>query len=136
MARKKKSETLTALSEEQVKVVEHMVEGETVAESARLAGCTALEVEVWLQTDSHFVAALNGRQNDQYRANVDRLRSLAGEAVDALSELIQSENESVRLKAATAVLKSVDLAQVDKPKGATTAAKVKRKWERDSLFEF
>jgi len=134
MARKKKSETV--LSAEQVKVIEHMVEGETVAKSARLAGCAVADVETWLQNDAAFVAGLNTRQQDYYRANVDRLRSLAGEAVDALSDLLQSENESVRLKAATAVLKSVDLHQVDKPTGATTAAKVEKEREIANLYNF
>ena len=133
MTKRKKSETM--LSAEQSKVIEHMVEGETVAESARLAGCTLADVETWLQSDAVFVAGLNGYQQDHYRANIDRLRSLAGEAVDALSELLQSETESVRLKAATVVLRSVNMVQVEKPAGSTTAAKVEKDWARARMFD-
>jgi len=134
MAKQKQQETV--LSAEQVKVIEHMVEGETVAESAKLAGVQLVDVESWLQNDAAFVAGLNARQQDNYRANVDRLRSLAGQAIDTLSELLQSDTESIRLKAATAVLRSVNLVQVKEPAGSTTATKVEKEWARERAFDY
>ena len=134
MAKRKKQEAV--LSAEKSKVIEHIVEGETIAEAARLADVQPADVETWLQSDAVFVAGLNVRQQDQHRANVGRLRSLAGQAVETLGDLLQSESESVRLKAATVVLKSVSLSEVKEPIGSTVAKKIEHDWAQQRVFDF
>ena len=134
MARKKKQAAIP--TEQQTEVIDLLIVGETMQDAAEKVGCTAEEIDQWFMDDAVFVAGVNGRQQDRHRARVDRLRSMADDAIGTLGELLQSENESVRLRAATAVLKAASLTGVQEPDGEVTADDVEREWARDNLLNF
>lgn len=134
MARKKKQEA--GLTDQQAQVIDLMIVGETIREAADAAGCSVSDVESWLCSNASFVAGLNSRLQDVHRANANRLRSMAGDAIGTLGELLQSDDESVRLRAATAVLKAASLTDVQEPGGEVTAGEVEREWARDNLYNF
>ena len=134
MARKKKRAPI--LTEQQTEVIDLLIAGETMQDAAEKVGCTAEEIDQWFMDDAVFVAGVNGRQQDRHRARVDRLRSMADDAIGTLGELLQSENESVRLRAATAVLKAASLTGAQEPDGEVSAGEVEREWARDNLYNF
>ena len=93
----------------------------------------AIECEITPQTISAY------RQMDEYkvlvakiargafRASQMRLVDGSQKAADTIIELLDSNNESVRLKAAESLLKMVGMANVEDDIGATTMAEHKAK---------
>ena len=127
MARKKTPKQLTT---EQEQVIDALLAGKTRVEASASAGVPVTEVHAWFESDALFVASFNLRQQDAHQAQVEKLRNLAGDAVEALSGLLQSENESVRLKAVATVLKTVGLGEVAAPGGNTTTEAVEAGWRQ------
>ena len=57
----------------------------------------------WLK-QPHFKAELDRQLNDFTAAALDRLKSAAGDAVDTLRTLLNSESENVKLRAAQSIV--------------------------------
>lgn len=100
------SESDMRLEEAQNKVISHMVAGHSQAAAAAAAGVHPTTVTRW-KRDEEFRAAIE-RQTEQ--ANKDsqvnriKLRALGSKAIDILAGLMDSDNEKIRLSAATEVL--------------------------------
>ena len=125
---KKQEQELTS---QQDQVISLMLAGQTQREVAEAAGVAPETISRWRSGHAVFVATLNQRRHELWEGQRERLANLAGAAVDTLEDLMKSETESVRLRAALAVLKTT----VAEPPGETDPDRLERKWEQDAVFE-
>ena len=106
-----------------------ILDGKTPAEVAESLGIEEPAILDWLNRDPLFVAELNRRRLAAYEATAQRIRGLAGAALDKIEALLDSDNEAVALRAAAAILKT-NLAELGKPAGKTTAEAVDQDWKQ------
>jgi hypothetical protein len=92
-----------ALTPQQELAVDLLAGGKTVTEAAAAVGVARQTVSEWLNRSAVFRAGLNGRRQELWIANADRLRALLPEAVEALAGELRGGD---RLKAAALVLRS------------------------------
>jgi transposase-like protein len=92
-----------ALTPQQELAVDLLAGGKTVTEAAAAVGVARQTVSEWLNRSAVFRAGLNGRRQELWVANTDRLRALLPEAVEALAAELRGGD---RLKAAALVLRS------------------------------
>jgi hypothetical protein len=116
------------LTEQQIQVTDFLLEGKTPTEIASDVDVSVESVKKWLTGDALFVATLNARRREQWTADSERLRGLAGKAIDALDQLVEHYNPSIQLRAATTILRTVSLAQVEVPDTKVTIDDVERDW--------
>lgn len=114
-------------SPQQLTAIELLVQGKGKAATAEAVGVAPYTVSRWYQ-DASFVAALNSRRLEVHESNAERLRVLAGKAIDALEQALESEDMATRLKAASLVLKAVSLAEIKPPEGPRDAEEVEIEW--------
>ena len=126
MAKKQEKE----LTPQQDQVISLMLAGQTQREVAQAAGVAPETISRWRSGHAVFVATLNQRRHELWRGQRERLANLAGEAVGTLKDLMKSESDSIRLRAAVAVLRT----QAEPP-GETDPDRLQRKWEQDAVFE-
>ena len=113
----KKTVPAAVLSGEQLAVIDALLAGHSQAEAAKLAGVAAETVSRWVRGAPAFVAELNRRRRDVWQSQAQRLRGLAGRAIDTLDSMLDSESEAMRFRAACAVLRSLGLGELGKPEG-------------------
>lgn len=95
---------------------------------------TAEKVRAWLR-DADFVAALNVRTNEVRDAHLERLRAMVPKALDTLEGLLESQDEAVRLRVASYVLKAAALDSVPWQRiDQTKPEYVRNKWQREETF--
>jgi len=110
------------LSAKQTRAVESIIRGATDAETARTAGVARQTVNEWRNWNPTFQAELNRRRKEQWHAATERLRSLAGRAVEVLDDDLRGDDPKARREAALHVLRAVKLYGADlEPDGPTTA---------------
>jgi len=93
-----------------------LIAGKTQKEAAASAGVAPETVCRWMKRDAVFIAELNARRQDLWRAQRDALRGLVAQAVQVMGDLLKSKDERVRLQAASAILRT---AREIAPKGQT-----------------
>lgn len=121
-----------SITPQQEAVILALLEGKTQKEAAEAAGVAPETVSRWMKRDAVFVATLNARRKDLWNAHREKLRAQVREAVTVMGDLLKSENERVRLQAATAILRTAsDLA----PGGETEPEKVRKAWEEAELWD-
>ena len=112
------------LSVEQMNAIDILVQGRTDQETADTVGVARETVTRWRNDNPHFAAQLNRQRRLIWSDSHDRLRALAGKAVDVL-EVALDEGDS---RAAVEVLKAIRLyGQVQPPSGPEDAELVR--WE-------
>ena len=121
------------LTDAQETALAALLGGTTVNDAADAAGVVRETVSRWINHDPVFVAKWNRRRRDIWDSRIERLRGLTDRAVDSLEELLDSDNEGVRLRAATALLKTIAV-EVGEPTGATDPEEVAAGWERDGML--
>ena len=126
-------QTIDDLTEQQLTCIEYMLTGQTKRQAAEAVGVNASTLSAWLQEPA-FVAQLNARRKDLHHANTERLRDMASRAIDVIEQTLESENEAVRLRAASQVLKALRLADIEPPTGPATATEVEREQRKIKLF--
>ena len=107
-------------SAQQEAVIAALLEGKTQREAAALAGLAEETISRWKRNDPVFLAALNQRRDEAWALHLDAARKLKQKAVEALSELLDSDDDATRLKAA-AVAVRIDLTPPDGPTALETA---------------
>ena len=113
------------LSVEQLNAIDILINGKTDQETALAVGVARETVTRWRNDNPHFAAELNKQRRLIWGASQDRLRSLAGKAVDT----IEAGLDAGDTKAAVEVLKAVGLyGQVQPPGGPVGAELVM--WEQ------
>jgi len=122
------------LTPEKASVVDILAAGGSLEDVQKATGVEAETVRTWLR-DADFVAALNVRTNEVRDAQVERLRAMVPKALDTLEGLLESQDEAVRLRVASYVLKaagfdSVPWQRIDQ----TKPEYVRNKWQREETF--
>ena len=106
------------LSVEQLNAIDVLVQGRTDQETADTVGVARETVTRWRNDNPHFTAELNRQRGLIWSDSHDRLRALAGKAVDVL-ETSLDEGDS---RTAVEVLKAVGIyGQVQPPSGPEDA---------------
>lgn len=124
-----------ALSSQQEAVLLHLLSGKNQQEAAAAADCAPETVSRWMNGDALFVAELNRRRREVWEGHAERLRSLAGDALDTIGDVLHGGgDERVRLSAALAVLKSLGLGELQKPGGPTHPEEVRKQWRNEEIF--
>lgn len=111
------------LTPEQGQALDLLLAGQTVTAAAAAVGVARETVSRWRNGDANFQAAYNAALQSAYDATAARLLDARARAVERLAALVDSKDEATALKAAAALLR----VEVDRPKGATSAAGVERR---------
>jgi len=120
-----------SITPQQETVILELIAGKTQKEAAEAAGVAPETVSRWIKRNPVFVAALNARRKDLWDAHREKLRAQVRDAVDVMGDLLKSNNERVRLQAATAILRTAsDLA----PSGETDPEKVQKAWVEAEMW--
>ena len=113
------------LSVGQLNAIDILVQGKTDQETALAVGVTRETVTRWRNDNPHFAAELNKQRRSIWAASHDRLRSLAGKAVDTLETALDSGDSRIAVE----LMKAVGLyGQVKPPSGPVDAEFVL--WEK------
>lgn len=98
------------LSPLQLKALDHLLQGKTIAETARQLNVGRTTLHEWGRSHPAFIAAFQEARQRQQEAVLDRYHALATPSLQLLESIItdESQPQKVRLRAALAVLKSVE----------------------------
>ena len=91
------------LSVGQLNAIDILVQGKTDQETALAVGVTRETVTRWRNDNPHFAAELNKQRRSIWAASHDRLRSLAGKAVDTLETALDSGDSRIAVELMKAV---------------------------------
>lgn len=123
------------MTPEKASVVDILAAGGSLEDVQKATGVEAETVRAWLR-DADFVAALNVRTNEVRDAHLERLRAMVPKALDTLEGLLESQDEAVRLRVASYVLKATALDAVAwTPVGERTPETVKGKWREREIMD-
>ena len=120
------------LTPAQEAVIDQLLAGKSQAEAAALAGVAAETVSRWKRDNVLFVATWQNRRRQVWDAHAQRLRNLAGRALD----VVETGLDAGDLRAAALVLKSVDLGDLAAPEAETTPEAIKQARFQEALFNF
>lgn len=120
------------LTPAQEAVIAALLDGKTQAEAAALAGVVPETVTRWKSKDALFVATWQNRRRQVWESHAQRLRNLAGKALD----VVEAGLDEGDIRAAGLVLKSVNLAELTMPAPETTAAEVEGDWRKQALLNW
>ena len=120
------------LTPAQEAVIDQLLAGKSQAEAAALAGVAAETVSRWKRDNVLFVATWQNRRRQVWDAHAQRLRNLAGRALD----VVEAGLDDGDLRAAALVLKSVNLGDLAAPEAETTPEAVKQARFQEALFIF
>ena len=95
--------TDSRLTPQQELAIDLLASGKTITEAAEAVGVARQTASEWVNRGVAFRAGLNGRRQELWDANCDRLRSMLPDAVEALA--IELRNGD-RLKAAALILRA------------------------------
>ncbi len=106
------------LSVEQLNAIDILVQGRTDQETAETVGVARETVTRWRNDNPHFTAELNRQRGLIWSDSHDRLRALAGKAIDTLETSLDEGDSRVVVE----VLKAIGLyGQVQPPSGPEDA---------------
>ena len=111
------------LEADQAAALDLLLAGQTVTAAAAAVGVARETVSRWRNNDPNFQAAYNAALKSAYDATTARLLDARARAVERLAALVDSKDEATALKAAAALLR----VEVERPKGAASAAGVERR---------
>ncbi len=106
MAKPDKTRRLTV---EQENAIDLLIQGQNDRETAEAVGVARQTVTEWRNNNVEFIAELNLRRQEVWGGQVERLRGLVGQAVDALADDVTSGDEKLRQAAAVHILRAVGL---------------------------
>lgn len=122
------------LTPDQATAVDILATGGSLDDVQKATTVEAATVRAWLR-DADFVASLNVRTNEVRDAHLDRLRAMVPKALDTLEGLLESQDEAVRLRVASYVLKAAALDSVPWQRiDQTKPEYVRNKWQREETF--
>ena len=109
------------LSPEQLNAIDLLIFGKTDREVSETLGIGRNTISKWYK-NAFFIAELNSRREALWTDSKLRLRALASEAVEVLSNGLHSEDEKIAISAAVHILKTVGLYNTE-GKGSVTLPK-------------
>jgi len=120
------SQRSEALTGPQTTALIALVGGASVTAAAKEAGCDRSTVSGWVHHGPAFRAALEEARHAVWTSQVDRVRAVAGKALDVLEAVLDdaSAPTSERLRAAREVLSVAGLGSQAAPRWPRTAAEI------------
>jgi hypothetical protein len=103
---------MAQVSDRQRRAIEALLISRSVIEAAETSGIPRRTIERW-KSDPAFQDAYRAASREKLGDTVGRLRSAAGEAVDALREALRADAPAVRVRAATVLLEGAIKVEVD-----------------------
>ena len=100
------------LTPEQLNAIDLLILGKTDREVSELVGVRRETITKW-HKNPFFIAELNSRREALWKDSKLRLRALATEAVNVLTNGLHSEDEKIAISAAVHILKTVGLYDVE-----------------------
>ena len=88
-----KSRQQKDLSIEQQNAIDLLITGKSDGETAKLVGVARQTVWNWRNNDTLFYTELNKRRQDLWSANLERISSLAIDALDVVAEDLQQTDD-------------------------------------------
>lgn len=101
-----------ALTGAQLLVIDALCSGATQGAAALAGNVDRHTVAKWQKSDAQFIAEWNARRYELQSENAERLRRLGGRAIDIIERSLDSIDESVALRAAGMLLKTLGLETV------------------------
>jgi hypothetical protein len=107
------------LTSQQVATIDLLIAGAGLTETAEKVGVSRQILWQWKIRNPLFIAVLNEKRQELWGQQLERLRSLVGKAIDVLEEVLDSQNERLKVQVALHILRA-SLSGVDlTPKGTT-----------------
>ena len=125
---------MNQLTDQQLTAIDCLLSGQNQTQTAASIGIDRITLWRWLTESSQFQVELNRRRADIWQANSERIRALAGRAIDVLESALDSDSETVRLRAAALLLKAVSLADAGRPDGETDPDRLDFEKSLQSVF--
>jgi DNA-binding CsgD family transcriptional regulator len=97
------------LQPEQERAIALILTGATDQAIADAVGVTRQTVNTWRNHNPEFIAALNQRRAVIWEGSIERLRGLAGAAIDALADALEDADPKQARAAAVHILKALGL---------------------------
>ena len=97
------------LKDQQMLALPHLLAGKTDAEVAETVGVARETINRWRNHDSDFMRELRQSRQAQLDSHLTRISNANDKAVNVLEDLLDSDDEQVRLRAAMHLLKTVSL---------------------------
>jgi transcriptional regulator with XRE-family HTH domain len=121
----KTDKTRQDLSIEQQNAIEMLITGQSDAQVAEAVGVSRQTVWQWRNRDAYFRAELFAKRASLYSEYQDALRALVPEALAVLRQSLSSEDEHIRLRAVSLLLKASAL-EIGTVPEALSAERIKR----------
>ncbi len=102
----KSGATPYGLTEEQIQAIPLIIEGKPDAEVGEAIGKTRETVNRWRNHDPDFKRELEAARNSYLEAQIAAVSARAQKAISVLDKLLDSDDEKIRLQAASLLLKS------------------------------
>lgn len=96
----------------QLAVIDALCSGATQGAAALAGNVDRHTVAKWQKSDPQFITEWNARRYELQSENAERLRRLGGRAIDIIERSLDSVDESVALRAAGMLLKTLGLETV------------------------
>ena len=116
------------LSPEQEQAIALILTGQTDQAIAEAVGVTRQTVNTWRNHRPEFMAVLNQRRAAIWEGHTERLRELAGGAIDTLADALEDDDPKEQRAAAVHILKACGLyGQSLQPLGSIDPQEIEKK---------
>lgn len=128
---------LPTVQPKQELAINALLMGATDREAAERAGVRRETVHRWKHADPYFIAELARRRTEAWDAQREALRGLLAKAVGVLDNAMSDQSSTVRLRAASTVLRALGIGAeaFPAPGGLTDPAAVMKRWRRNAELE-
>jgi hypothetical protein len=104
MSEATKPDKTRQLSQEQLNAIEHILQGKSDRAVAEAVGVARQTIWEWRNNDILFIATLNKERSELWKESRERLKDLAGQAVDVLEQQLGNGDPKIALAAARHIL--------------------------------
>ena len=112
MTKQQKNTRKPILSDAQSIAIDALVSGSTQLAAAAAAGVDRHTLAKWQREEPLFIAAWNAQRYAIQSENAERLRRMGASAIDVMERALESKDESIALKAAQTLFKTLGLETV------------------------
>ena len=99
------------LSDDQVRAIPLIIEGKTDAQVGEALGKRRETINRWRNQDKHFIKELQAAREAYLDAQITALSATTPKVITVLQDLLDSEDEKIRMQAATHLLKVTALSE-------------------------
>ena len=103
---KAQKEDLEARKEDKLLAIPLIIEGKTDAQVGEIIGKSRETINRWRNHDEDFIQQLNNARNAHIDSQMTAVTETTTKAITVLNELLNSEDEKIRLQAATLLVKT------------------------------